>query len=140
MQLRKPETPGKRVTDEVREEILARPEPFEPLQDAKAGDVIQVTEASSEDLAAISAPIHREGDGESKASHVAPKKLGAVSASSKPGSNVKPLRKRKTKSGAQKTTAVATQEEQQARSGRKVARRGIRLKAKLPGKKDLGLG
>jgi hypothetical protein len=153
--------PAKQVTDEVREEILARSEPFEPLGGDKASDVIQVSEASVDDLASISAPINKPEEALKKASRseeapeTAPRETGEkrVAAKSQPKAKAKTKARAKTKtkkkavakppsrSAANEPPAKpAVEEEQQTRGARKASRRGIRLKDKLPGKTDLGLG
>ena len=153
--------PGKQVTDEVREEILSRSEPFEPLGGEKASDVIQVSEASADDLAFISAPINRPEEELQKASRsevteAAPRESGQkrpVAAKSKPrakaktgaraktGTKKKAVAKPPARAAANEPSAKpAAGDEQPARAARKASRRGIRLKDKLPGKTDLGLG
>ena len=156
--------PEKRVTDDVREEILARSEPFEPLGGDKASDVIQVSEASADDLASISAPINKPEEELQKASRseapeTAPRGTGEkrVAAKSKPTAKAKAEAKTKARAKTKaKKKAVAKPpsrpaanepsakpaagDEQPTRGARKASRRGIRLKDKLPGKTDLGLG
>jgi hypothetical protein len=155
--------PEKRVTDEVREEILARSEPFEPLGGDKASDVIQVSEASADDLASISAPISKPEEALQKAPRseeapeTAPREAAEkrVAAKSRPKPKVKAKTKARAKTKTKKKAVAkppsrpaanepsaksAAEDEQPTRGSRKASRRGIRLKDKLPGKTDLGLG
>jgi len=149
---KKTEVPRSNVTDEVRQRILSGPESFENLPVDK--DVaIKTSEATSEDLASIAAPIHK-----GVAAKQAPEspmeredKVAPVKREKRPPVEPTPIRRR-TKPASRSASAtgsapasdaassVSADGEQAARAPRKGGRRGIRLKDKLPGKKDLGLG
>ena len=156
--------PRSNITDEARERILSTPETFGRLPSDK-DELIHTTEATSQDLAAISAPISKgESDGtereapvsavrsatktESDASKGAPAAQSSVSeapaktsAQRRTPARPKLVKSDKpVKSDADTETPDSGSDDRVTKITRKGGRRGIRLKDKLPGKKDLGIG
>jgi hypothetical protein len=158
------------LTDAEREHILSKPETFGHLPRGK-DDIIQTSEASATDLAAISAPIRKEDETADEAGRAPqptsrstladhpPSKSEGPTAPSRKGGGPKVVKtarstgkkaktakpkaptqiKPRAAASAQQSGADGNQD-QAGRPTRKGGRRGIRLKDKLPGKTDLGIG
>ena len=137
--------PRSNVKTEDRERILSRPESFD-REPAGRDEAFRTSEASAADLAAISAPIQKETTPAADNS-VSPAAVPLPPTPSRAASAGTPRSETKLEPGkavasvsADEEPAAHAEHEQPGRTARKGGRRGIRLKNKLPGKTDLGLG
>jgi hypothetical protein len=135
------------VTAEDRERIRATPESYD-RPSSRSDEVIRTSEATAADLAAISAPIQKEaGPTEDFPPRRADKPpAGPVREGTADGGTAQEMRRAETRTNATRADSGEAGDEardeqgQAGRGARKGGRRGIRLKDKLPGKTDLGLG
>jgi len=128
------------IDQEARQRILSTPESFANLPAEKDG-VIETSDASSEDLAAISAPIHRRSGPEAdSAPGPGPESPPGTEKRTDAEPAVEEAPRAEESGGATVSQLRPGEGDQSTKGARKGGRRGIRLKDKLPGKTDLGLG
>ena len=138
--------PRSNVTAMDRERLMAKPETFD-RESTSRDTVFRASEASAADLAAISAPIQKEAGPAEGAEDTAKARVQETPTRATPAGHAGRGPDRdgeKPESPAHVVKQAAADDggdhEQSSRSAKKGGRRGIRLKDRLPGKTDLGLG